>query len=78
MQIVAPRAVLESRLAGDSRRAHGKLLDVRRLRELLETHDETPLHPDDLIVNSGDLTPDEAAARIAAALGPPGPVVAGR
>jgi len=68
VQITAPPAVLENRLADDSRRAHGKLVDVRRLRELLATHDAAPLHPDDLIINSGDLTPEEAAGRIAADL----------
>ncbi|MGO9876873.1 MAG: shikimate kinase [Acidimicrobiia bacterium] len=68
VQIMAPSAVLESRLADDSRRVHGKLVDVRRLRALLATHDAAPLHPDDMIVSSGDLTPEEAAGRIAAEL----------
>jgi hypothetical protein len=68
VQIIAPPAVLESRLADDMRRAHGKLVDVRRLRELLATHDPAPLHPDDMIINSGELTPEEAAGRIAADL----------
>jgi hypothetical protein len=41
---------------------------VQRLRELLATHDAAPLHPDDMIVDSGDLTPEAAADRIAAEL----------
>ena len=68
VQITAPLAVLETRVADASRRAHGKLVDVRRLRELLATHDAAPLHPDDMIVDSSDLTPEEAADRIAAEL----------
>ena len=68
VQVVAPQTVLESRLANDSRRAHGKLVDVHRLRELLETHDPAPLHADDLIVSSDALTPEQAADRIAAEL----------
>ena len=68
VQITAPAAVLESRVADASRRAHGKLVDARRLRELLATYDAAPLHPDDMIVDSGDLTPGEAADRIAAEL----------
>jgi AAA domain-containing protein len=68
VQIMAPPSVLESRLAHDSRRAHGKLVDVQRLRELLATYDPAPLHTDDMIVSSGDLTPEEAAGRIAAEL----------
>jgi hypothetical protein len=66
VQIMAPLSVLESRLADDSRRAHGKLVDVQRLRELFATYDAAPLHPDDLIVSSSDLSPEEAAGRIAA------------
>jgi hypothetical protein len=68
VQITAPAAVLESRVADASRRAHGKLLDVRRLRELLASHDAAPLHPDDMIVDSDDVTPEAAADRIAAEL----------
>ena len=68
VQITAPLTVLESRVADASRRAHGKLADLQRLRDLLATHDAAPLHPDDLIVNSGDLTPEEAADRIVAEL----------
>ncbi len=68
VQVIAPLAVLESRVADASRHTHGKLVDVGRLRELLATHDAAPLHPDDLIIDSGDLTPEAAADRIAADL----------
>jgi hypothetical protein len=68
VQITAPTAVLERRVADASRRAHGKLVEVRRLRELLATHDAAPLHDDDMIIDSGDLSPEEAADRIAAEL----------
>jgi len=68
VQIMAPLSVLESRVADDSRRAHGKLVDVQRLRDLFATYDAAPLHPDDMIVSSGDLTPEAAAGHIAADL----------
>ena len=68
VQVTAPAAVLESRVADASRRAHGKLVEVRRLRELLATHDAAPVHPGDLVVDTGVLTPEEAADRIAAEL----------
>lgn len=68
VQVLAAPNVLEERVANESRRAHHKLVDAQRLRELLATHDATPLHPDDLTIDSGELTPDDAAARIATAL----------
>jgi len=69
VQVIAPAIVLENRIADDSRRSHDKLVDVQRLRELLATHDPSPLHLGDLTINSCDLTPEEAAGRIAAELG---------
>jgi hypothetical protein len=45
VQITAPAAVLESSVADASRRAHCKLVEVRRLRELLATHDAAPSTP---------------------------------
>ena len=39
--------------------------------QVLATYDAAPLHPDDLIVDSGDFTPEEAADRIAAELALP-------
>lgn len=68
VQLIAPQAELERRLADDSRRRHGKLLDVDRHRELLADHDPRPLHTGDLRLDTSELTPDEAARRIAAEL----------
>ncbi len=68
VQIVAPDAVLESRVGNESRRAHHKLVDAVRLRERLATHDATPLHAGDLIVDSSELSPAAAAERIVAEL----------
>jgi shikimate kinase len=68
VQVTAPLPVLERRVADDSRRAHGKLIDVNLLRELLAEHDPAPLHPDDLVVSSDEVSPGEAADRIAAEL----------
>jgi hypothetical protein len=68
VQVMAPQTVLENRLADDSRRAHGKLVDVHRLRELLATHDPAPLHRDDLTIYTDELSPEQAANRIVAEL----------
>lgn len=68
VRITAPDAVLEERLANESRRTHGKLLDVARLRELLAVLDQSPLHADDLTIDTSTTTPDEAATAIAEAL----------
>jgi hypothetical protein len=66
VNVSAPRRVLEERVDADGRRAHGKLVDPRRLRELLSTHDGSPLHADDLVLDTSTSAPDEAAARIVA------------
>jgi hypothetical protein len=55
-------------LANESRRAHDKLLDVVRLRELLAELDPSPLHPDDLTIDTEQLSPEESARAIMAAL----------
>src|SRR6476661_2450314 len=68
VQVVAPVSVLLSRVGNESRRAHHKLVDAQRLRERMAAHAPSPLHADDLVVDSADLTPDEAARHIAAAL----------
>lgn len=65
-KISAPAAILEERLASESSRAHHKLLDVHRLRQLLAELDPSPLHPEDLLVDSRSVSPDEAARMIAA------------
>jgi hypothetical protein len=69
VRLTAPRPALEERLANESRRAHDKLVDVVRLRELLADFDASPLHPDDLVIDTGQLSPDQSARTIAAALG---------
>jgi hypothetical protein len=68
VQLTATAGTLEDRLGNDSRREHGKLLDVSRLRELLADLDPTPLHDTDLTIDTGMVTPDEAAKLIAAAV----------
>jgi hypothetical protein len=69
VRLTASPSALEERLANESRQAHDKLVDVVRLRELLAGLDTSPLHPDDLTIDTGQLSPDEAARAIAAALG---------
>jgi hypothetical protein len=70
VRITAPLAVLEERVGGESRQAHGKLLDVARLREMIAELDETCLYPDDLTIDTSQVRPDEAAALIFAELKP--------
>ena len=69
VRLTASPSALEERLANDSRVAHEKLVDVVRLRELLADFDPSPLHPDDLAIDTGRTSPDESARIIAAALG---------
>jgi len=70
VRLTAPASALEQRLANDSRRAHDKLLDVARLRELLAQLDPSPLHPDDLTIDPAQLSPEESAHVIMAAITP--------
>jgi hypothetical protein len=67
VQVSALPAILEKRLASESRRTRHKLLDVNRLRQLLEGLDPSPLQPEDLLIDTGSVSPDEAARIIAAA-----------
>jgi predicted kinase len=69
VRLTASAAALEERVANESRRAHDKLLDVVRLRELLDELDPSPLHPDDLTIDTDQLSPEESARTILAALG---------
>ncbi|MHB2029802.1 MAG: AAA family ATPase [Acidimicrobiales bacterium] len=64
VQLSAPLAVLEERLTNESRRAHQKLLDVHRLRELILTLDDSPLHPNDLIIDTSVLSAEAATRTI--------------
>jgi predicted kinase len=68
VRLTAPQTALEERLANESRRAHDKLVDVARLRELLAGLDPSPLHPDDLTIDTGQLSPEDSARAIMAAL----------
>jgi hypothetical protein len=69
VRLIASPSALEERLANESRVAHKKLVDVVRLRELLADFDPSPLHPDDLAIDTGRTSPDESARIIAAVLG---------
>ena len=68
-RLTASASALEERVANESRRAHEKLVDVVRLRELLADLDASPLHPDDLVIDTGRTDPEESARTIMAALG---------
>jgi predicted kinase len=69
VRLTAPQPTLERRVANDSRQAHDKLVDVVRLRELLAGLDGRPLYPDDLLIDTGQTSPEESARTIMAALG---------
>lgn len=64
----APLRTLEERLQSESRRAHMKLLDVGQLRELVANLDETPLHVEDLCIDTSEVSADDAARSIAEAV----------
>ena len=66
VRLTAPPAVLEERLANASRRQLEKLLDVARLRELLESLDDSVVYMDDLTIDTSRHSPDEAALAIMA------------
>jgi predicted kinase len=68
VRLTASQSALEERLANESRRAHDKLVDVVRLRELLAELDPSPLHPDDLTIDTVSMRPEESARTIMAAL----------
>ena len=67
VHLTAPLDVLESRLGNSSRRDHGKLVDVRRLRELVAKLDSSPLERDHLSLDTSRASVEEAAQVIAAA-----------
>ncbi|MHB8379845.1 MAG: hypothetical protein ACYDB2_08010 [Acidimicrobiales bacterium] len=69
VRFTAPLAILEERLSSESRRAHQKLLDVTVLRELVLSLDQSPLHPDDLVVDTSEVSADMAAQYIFRAVG---------
>jgi hypothetical protein len=70
VQLTAPADVLESRLANPSRQAHGKLVRIPRLRELMAGFDDAPLAaPWQLSIDTSKVAPLEAAQQVAATLG---------
>jgi hypothetical protein len=68
VRLSAPLSVLEERLPSASRRAHKKLLDIGQLRELVLNLDESPLHGEDLCIDTSVVSPDSAARSICEAL----------
>jgi chloramphenicol 3-O-phosphotransferase len=70
VQLTAPAEVLEARVASESRRRHEKLVDPTRLRVILQGHDPSPLDSGDLVIDTSQVAPDEAARQIIASLGP--------
>jgi cytidylate kinase len=70
VRLTAPLTVLEERVADESRRAHGKLIDPGRLRDVVAELDQTSLYPGDLVIDTSRVTPDEAARIIFAELKP--------
>jgi hypothetical protein len=67
VRVTAPLEVLENRLDTDSRRAHGKLLDVVRLRELVSGLDEPQVRATDFVVDTVALSVEEGARAVAIA-----------
>jgi len=68
-RLTASQSALEERVDSESRRAHDKLVDVVRLRELLADLDSSSLHSGDLVIDTGRADPEESARTIMAALG---------
>jgi cytidylate kinase len=68
VSLSAPLAVLEERLAHESRRHLGKLVDIGRLRELVTGLDLSALHPHDLVIDTSTVGAEEAALHIRDAL----------
>jgi chloramphenicol 3-O-phosphotransferase len=69
VKVSAPLSVLEERVAHDSRRRLGKLVDIARLRELVTDLDQSALHPDDLEIDTSTVSAEGAALYIRDALG---------
>jgi chloramphenicol 3-O-phosphotransferase len=68
VKLSAPLAVLEERVAHESRRRLGKLVDIGRLRELVTSLDQSALHPDDLEIDTSIVGAEGAALYIQDAL----------
>jgi len=68
IRLSAPLEVLEARVAHESRRHLGKLVDITRLRELVTGLDQSALHPHDLEIDTSAVSAEEAALYIRNAL----------
>ena len=68
VKLSAPLAVLEERVAHESRRRLGKLVEIARLRELVAGLDQSALHPDDLDIDTSTVGAEGAALYISDAL----------
>jgi hypothetical protein len=64
VRLTAPVDVLCDRVAGDDRRAMGKLVDADRLRARLEAYPQPVVNDDDLVVDTSTMTPGDAAQLI--------------
>ncbi|HEV3381064.1 MAG TPA: AAA family ATPase [Trebonia sp.] len=65
VRLTASQAVLEERLSSESRVSLQKLVDIERLRELVADIDLSSLHADDLVIDTGNVSPEDAAKVIA-------------
>ena len=68
VQLTAPLETMLNRVNSESRRRLQKVVDPDRLRAKLEGHDPSPLHPDDLVINTAEMSPSTAAEAITGAL----------
>ena len=68
VKLSAPLAVLEERVAQESRRRLGKLVDRAQLRELVTGLDQSKLHPQDLEIDTSTVDAERAAMYIRDAL----------
>jgi hypothetical protein len=64
VHLTAPLSVLEARVANESRQAHGKLIEIGRLRELVAELDDSVLHADDLDFDTGTVAALDVATAI--------------
>lgn len=67
VQLTAPLETMLDRVNSESRRRLQKLIDPDGLRAKLDGHDPSPLHPDDLVINTAEMSPREAAETITTA-----------
>jgi len=72
VQLTAPAETLSERVGSESRRELGKLVRTERLTELLAQLDASPLHADDLVIDTSKLQPSQAAAHVVTHLAPAG------